>query len=50
MQDYNYLESNCFEITLELGCQKFPPESKLQDYFEENIVPLLNFMLQVRER
>ncbi|KAK7484686.1 hypothetical protein BaRGS_00024094 [Batillaria attramentaria] len=46
MQDYNYLETNCFEITLELGCDKFPPESKLREIWEENAVALTNFMLQ----
>ena len=47
MQDYNYLETNCFEITLELGCDKFPPEEKLEPLWEDNAVALLNFMLQV---
>ena len=47
MQDYNYLETNCCEITLELGCDKFPPEEKLEPLWEDNAVALLNFMLQV---
>lgn len=46
MQDYNYLETNCFEITLELGCDKFPPEDKLHSLWEDNALALLNFMLQ----
>ncbi|CDS36992.1 Zinc carboxypeptidase family protein [Echinococcus multilocularis] len=46
MQDYNYLETNCFELTLELGCDKYPPAEDLPRYWDENKKSLLNFVLQ----
>jgi carboxypeptidase E len=47
MQDFNYLSSNDFELTLELGCEKYPPASSLSAEWEANRQPLLQFMWQV---
>ncbi|XP_049486182.1 carboxypeptidase Z isoform X2 [Panthera uncia] len=44
MSDFNYLHSNCFEITVELGCVKFPPEEALYTIWQHNKEPLLNFV------
>ncbi|KAK1346087.1 hypothetical protein QTO34_008556 [Cnephaeus nilssonii] len=44
MSDFNYLHSNCFEITVELGCVKFPPEEALYGLWQHNKEPLLRFM------
>merc|ERR1712045_497581 len=46
MQDFNYLSSNDFEITLELGCDKYPDASLLQKEWEDNKQSLLEFAWQ----
>ena len=47
MSDFNYLHSNCFEITVELGCVKFPAEEALYTIWQHNKEPLLNFVEMV---
>ena len=47
MQDYNYLHSNCFEITIEQGCTKFPYGTHLEDIWNENKRSLIKFMKEV---
>lgn len=47
MQDWNYLNTNCFEVTLELGCVKYPMAKELPKYWEQNRRALLQFMQQV---
>ena len=47
MQDYNYLRTNCFEITLELGCDKFPAAKRLPEFWTDNKDALYNFIQQV---
>ncbi len=47
MQDYNYFHSNCFEITLELSCCKFPYASELEKYWNDNKQALLAFIKKV---
>lgn len=47
MQDYNYLHSNCFEITVEQGCWKFPPASHLESIWNDNRKALIAYIKQV---
>lgn len=47
MQDFNYLSSNDFEITLELGCDKYPNESLLESEWNDNKEALMEFMWKV---
>ncbi|KAK3560968.1 hypothetical protein QTP86_023158 [Hemibagrus guttatus] len=49
MQDWNYLNTNCFEVTIELGCVKYPPAQELPQYWEHNRRSLLQFIHQVHK-
>ncbi|CAJ0949212.1 unnamed protein product [Ranitomeya imitator] len=49
MQDWNYLNTNCFEVTIELGCVKYPMAPELPTYWESNRRSLLEFMQQVHK-
>ncbi|XP_031840288.1 carboxypeptidase D svr [Nomia melanderi] len=49
MQDYNYLHSNDFEITIEVGCTKFPNATDLPTYWLQNREPLLRFIEMSRK-
>lgn len=44
MQDFNYLHTNCFEVTVELGCDKFPAEEDLYTGWQENSEAMITFM------
>ncbi|XP_017563095.1 carboxypeptidase M [Pygocentrus nattereri] len=46
MQDYNYVWGQCLELTLELSCCKFPPESELPGLWAANKPALLAYMQQ----
>ncbi|XP_054436058.1 carboxypeptidase M [Pteronotus mesoamericanus] len=47
MQDYNYIWAQCFEITLELSCCKYPREEKLPLFWDSNKASLIEYIKQV---
>ena len=47
MQDFNYIYSNAFEITLELSCCKHPSARELPRYWVDNKMALLAYMEKV---
>ncbi|XP_030628233.1 probable carboxypeptidase X1 [Chanos chanos] len=47
MNDFSYLHTNCFEVTVELSCDKFPHASELPTEWENNKEALLLYMEQV---
>ncbi|XP_016057458.1 PREDICTED: carboxypeptidase D isoform X1 [Miniopterus natalensis] len=49
MQDWNYLQTNCLEVTIELGCVKYPFEKDLPKFWEQNRRSLIQFMKQVHQ-
>ena len=44
MEDYNYLHSNCFEITMELSCCKYPMRSELPKEWSNNKEAMMKYM------
>ena len=49
MQDYNYVQSNCFEITIEQGCYKFPYAQDLEGIWEDNREAMLVYIEEVHK-
>ncbi|KAF7490277.1 Carboxypeptidase -like protein [Sarcoptes scabiei] len=45
MQDWNYIECDCFELTIETGCRKFPHSNTIRNYWKEHRNSLLQFMM-----
>ncbi|XP_037537085.1 inactive carboxypeptidase-like protein X2 [Nematolebias whitei] len=47
MNDFSYLHTNCLELSVFLGCDKFPHQSELAYEWEKNREAMLIFMEQV---
>ena len=48
MQDFNYLFSNAFELTMELSCCKYPNETQALSEWDNNRESLLSYLESVR--
>ncbi|VIO96363.1 Uncharacterized protein BM_BM11935 [Brugia malayi] len=44
MQDWQYVNTNCLEITIEMGCYKFPQKNMLPQLWDEHKYSLLAYM------
>lgn len=48
MQDFNYLFSNCFEMTVELSCCKYPTADRLPAEWYNNLESMLKYLETVQ--
>lgn len=44
MQDFNYVFTNCFELTLELSCCKYPKSKELPSEWQKNKRSLIEYI------
>ncbi|GJQ81229.1 hypothetical protein Trydic_g20448 [Trypoxylus dichotomus] len=49
MQDWNYLVTGCMELTLEVGCYKYPHADELPEKWLDNREALITYMEQVHK-
>lgn len=49
IQDWVYLNTDCFSVTVELGCTKFPKAKDLPRYWADNKKPLIKYMLEIHK-
>ncbi|XP_042316930.1 inactive carboxypeptidase-like protein X2 [Sceloporus undulatus] len=47
INDFSYLHTNCFELSIYIGCDKYPHENELPEEWENNRESLIVFMEQV---
>ncbi|XP_037935345.1 carboxypeptidase D isoform X2 [Teleopsis dalmanni] len=48
MQDWNYIRAGVLELTIEMGCDKFPMAAELPKYWADNREPLILFIEQIQ--
>lgn len=47
MQDFNYVWNGAMEVTLEVGCCKYPPGNELPEYWQDNKYSMLKYLGEV---
>ena len=50
MQDWSYAYTSDMEVTIEIGCNKYPEQDDLKSYWDDNKGALLAYMTQVIKR
>jgi carboxypeptidase E len=50
MQDWSYAYTSDMEVTIELGCNKYPDQDDLKSYWDDNKGALLAYITQVSKR
>lgn len=49
MQDWNYIKTNDFEVTIEVSCVKSPDENQLINFWNDNKFAIFSFIGQVKK-
>lgn len=49
MQDWHYFDTNDFEVTIELSCEKWIDESDLEKHWNDNKYALISYLGQVHK-
>ncbi|MEE6505632.1 hypothetical protein FKM82_005597 [Ascaphus truei] len=49
LQDYNYIQGQCLEVTLEVSCCKYPMDDQLQTLWQQNQQALIELIKQVHK-
>lgn len=47
MQDWLYVNTNQLDVTIELGCNQYPPSENLKKYWQYNKKALISYIKQV---
>lgn len=50
MQDYNYVQTNCFEITVEMSCITNLNSTLISNIFKQNYQSMIAFFRQVNKK